>query len=129
VFASFLVPGSMTAAVAVPVKMPADMPESSRPISSCPTPPANRKTIALASAKAVAANSIGRRPVASDPALRGLSRKRRADGQRTRLGAALRRVVSATVPPAVLALQYAVDQARCAHMGSSMSYQRKLSVG
>lgn len=53
--------------------------------------------------------------------------KRRADGQRTQLGAALRRVVSATVPPAVLALQYAL--ARCAKIGSSMSYQRKLSVG
>ncbi len=57
---------STTAAVAVPVKMPADRPDSSRPISSSGTLSANRNTVALASAKPSPASNIGRRPIASD---------------------------------------------------------------
>ena len=41
---------SMTAAVAVPVKMPADSPDSTRPTSSIGTESATRNTAALASA-------------------------------------------------------------------------------
>ena len=56
----------MTAAVAVPVKMPADSPDSTRPTSSSGTESAARNTAALASAKKVPASSTGRRPMASD---------------------------------------------------------------
>ena len=57
---------STTAAVAVPVKMPADKPESRRPISSSGMSSANRNTTALTSANAAPASSTGRRPIASD---------------------------------------------------------------
>ncbi|SHW35061.1 Uncharacterised protein [Mycobacteroides abscessus subsp. abscessus] len=57
---------STTAAVAVPVKMPADSPESSRPTSSSGTLSALRKTTALAMAATAPAISTGRRPTASD---------------------------------------------------------------
>ena len=57
---------SMTAAVAVPVKMPADSPDNTRPTSSVGTESAARNTTALARANAVPASSIGRRPIASD---------------------------------------------------------------
>lgn len=57
---------SMTAAVAVPVKSPADKPDSTRPISSSGTESASRNTTALASAAATPANSMGRLPTASD---------------------------------------------------------------
>lgn len=57
---------SMTAAVAVPVKRPADRPDSSRPISSTGTESALRNTAALARAAATPASSMGRRPTASD---------------------------------------------------------------
>ena len=56
----------MTAAVAVPVNNPADSPESTRATSSTGTESAARNTAALATAHAVPANSIGRRPTASD---------------------------------------------------------------
>ena len=56
----------MTAAVAVPVKTPADSPDSTRPTSSIGTESATRKTAALASANTTPASSTGRRPMASD---------------------------------------------------------------
>ena len=56
----------MTAAVAVPVKMPADSPDKTRPTSSSGTESAAKNTAALASANKVPANSSGRRPMASD---------------------------------------------------------------
>ncbi len=57
---------SMMAAVPVPVNSPADKPDSTRPTSSTGTESAPRNTAALASAHAVPASSIGRRPTASD---------------------------------------------------------------
>ena len=57
---------STTAAVAVPVKMPADNPDSRRATSSSGTSSANRKTTALATANTAPAKSTGRRPSASD---------------------------------------------------------------
>ena len=57
---------SMTAAVAVPVKMPADSPDKTRPTNSIGTESATRNTAALASANTTPASSTGRRPIASD---------------------------------------------------------------
>ena len=57
---------SMTAAVAVPVKIPAESPDSTRPTSSTGTESAIRKTTALANAATTPATSIGRLPIASD---------------------------------------------------------------
>ncbi len=57
---------SMTAAVAVPVKTPADNPDSTRPTSSIGTESASRNTTALASANTTPASKSGRLPMASD---------------------------------------------------------------
>jgi len=56
---------SITAAVAVPVKMPADRPDNNRPISSWGTVAALRNITALASAHTAPARSMGRRPTVS----------------------------------------------------------------
>ena len=56
---------SITAAVAVPVKMPADNPDRNRPISSSGIEWAIRNTAALVSAHTAPASSIGRRPTTS----------------------------------------------------------------
>lgn len=57
---------SMAAAVPVPVKTPADRPDSTRPTSSTATESATRNTSAPAIANPTPANSMGRRPTASD---------------------------------------------------------------
>ncbi len=57
---------STIAAVAVPTKMPADRPDSTRPTSSVPVFSAMRKTTSLAMAAATPASRSGRRPSASD---------------------------------------------------------------
>ncbi len=57
---------STTAAVAVPVKTPAERPDSSRPIRSSGTLSAIRKITALASANRVPPSNTGRLPMASD---------------------------------------------------------------
>ena len=58
----------MTAAVAVPVKTPADSPDSTRPTSSSGTESATRNTTALTSANTIPASSTGRRPIGVRPA-------------------------------------------------------------
>jgi len=57
---------SMTAAVAVPVKMPADSPDKTRPTNNIDTEWATRNTAALATANTTPASNTGRRPIASD---------------------------------------------------------------
>src|SRR5689334_17735935 len=57
---------SITAAVPVPAKMPADNPDSARPTNSSGTELAMRNTTALASAATTPTSSMGLRPTASD---------------------------------------------------------------
>ena len=57
---------SMTAAVAVPVKTPADSPDKTRATSNRDTESATGKPLALASANTTPASSTGRLPIASD---------------------------------------------------------------
>ena len=57
---------SMTATVAVLVKMPAENPETRRPTNKISTLPPIRNKTALASDKATPAKSIGRRPIVSE---------------------------------------------------------------
>jgi hypothetical protein len=53
-------------AVAVPVKMPADNPDSTRPRNRLSTPAANRKISALTPDSTSAGSSSERRPATSD---------------------------------------------------------------
>ncbi len=53
---------STSAAVAVPVKIPADSPESTRPRNSSGRPWASRNTIELAAATMIPGSSSARRP-------------------------------------------------------------------
>ncbi len=57
---------SITATVAVPVKSPAENPESTRPAKSSGSPPSKRKQSALAAAHPSPASSTGRRPSTSE---------------------------------------------------------------
>jgi hypothetical protein len=57
---------SITAAVAVPLATPPDRPDNTLPSNRSSRPAAIRKTTALATAKTMANNNIGRRPIASD---------------------------------------------------------------
>src|SRR5262245_58386732 len=57
---------SMTAAVAVPVKMPADNPDKTRPTNNTGTESATRNTPALATANTTPDSRTGRLPIASD---------------------------------------------------------------
>ena len=57
---------STRVAVPVPVKMPADRPDSARPASRAPSPPASRNATALAADKVSPASRAGLRPIWSD---------------------------------------------------------------
>ncbi|GGW27126.1 hypothetical protein GCM10010320_02190 [Streptomyces caelestis] len=58
--------GSITYAVAAPVRRPAESPDSSRPAYSRPNPVAHRKQTALAAANPRPHRSTGRLPTASE---------------------------------------------------------------
>ena len=57
---------SSSAAVAVPVKMPADRPDTNRPTNSTPSPCASRNTIELAALRPKPGSRTWRRPYWSE---------------------------------------------------------------